>query len=190
MCGDGVKESVLGSGSLNVPSLPKLRDVFLVDELNTNLISIIQLHNQDLFVKFKKDKCIVINQNQFHIMEGNRSLDNCYLLASPNTCLNVVQNNYSLWHIRLGHISHNNLRDTIVVKVIRGVPNLKVEPERMSVPCQLGKLVRTSHIEFQLGSTIKVLELVHIDLMEPMQVESIVGKMYVYVCVNDFFKFT
>ena len=41
--GDGVKGSVLGSGSLNVPGLPKLRDVLLVDGLKANLISINQL---------------------------------------------------------------------------------------------------------------------------------------------------
>ena len=60
-------------------------------------------------------------------MEGNRSSENCYLL---------------------GHINHNNLRDNIVVEAIRGVPNLKAEPERMCDPCQLGKQTRTSHIEF------------------------------------------
>ena len=35
----------------------------------------------------------------------------------------------------------------------------------------------------------RVLELVHMDLMGPMQVKSIVGKRYVYVCVDDFFRF-
>ena len=87
---DGAKGSVLRSRSLNVPGLPKLSDVLVIDKLKVNLINISQLCNQDLFVKFIKDKCIVINQDQHHIMEGNRSSDNCYLLASPNTCLNAV----------------------------------------------------------------------------------------------------
>ena len=39
----GTKGSVLGSGSLNVPGLPKLRDVILVNGLKANLISISQL---------------------------------------------------------------------------------------------------------------------------------------------------
>ena len=111
-------------------------------------------------------------------MEGNRSSDNCYLLASPNICLNTVQNDHSLWHKRLGHINHNSLKDTIATKTIREVPNLKVKPKRMYVPCQLGKQIRTSHIESQLGSTNRVLEL------------SIAGKRYVYVCIDDFSRFT
>ena len=53
-----------------------------------------------------------------------------------------------------------------------------------------GKQTRMSLIESQLGSTYRVLELVHMDIMGPIQVENIIGKMYVYVCVDDFSKFT
>ena len=56
---DGAKGSVLGSGSLNVPGLQKLKDVLLIDRLKANFISISQLCDLDLFVKFTKDKCIV-----------------------------------------------------------------------------------------------------------------------------------
>ena len=59
--GDGAKGSVLGLGSFNVHGLPKLKDVLRVDGLKANLISISQLCDQDLFVKYTKDKCIVID---------------------------------------------------------------------------------------------------------------------------------
>ena len=39
-------------------------------------------------------------------------------------------------------------------------------------------------------STSKVLELLHMDLMGPMKVESIAGKKYIFVCVDDFSRFT
>ena len=89
----------------------------------------------------------------------------------------------------MGHVSHNNLKGNITVEAIRGVPNLKGETERMCGPCQLGKQVRTSHIKSQLGS-VRVLELVHMDLMGNMQVENIAGKRYVYVCVDVFSRLT
>jgi len=38
--------------------------------------------------------------------------------------------------------------------------------------------------------TSKVLELLHMDLMGPMQVESISGKRYVLVVVDDYSRFT
>ena len=70
---DNAKGSVLGLGSLKVLGLPKLRDVLLVSGLKANLISISQLCDQDLFLKFTKDKGIVIDQDQHNIMEGNRT---------------------------------------------------------------------------------------------------------------------
>ena len=58
---DGAKGSVLGSRSLNVLGLPKLRDVLIIDGLKSNMIIISQLCDQDLFVRFTKDNCIVID---------------------------------------------------------------------------------------------------------------------------------
>ena len=48
-----------------------------------NLIDVSQLCGEDLLVQFTKDKCIVQNKNNFHIMHGERSSDNCYLLTQP-----------------------------------------------------------------------------------------------------------
>ena len=59
----GDKGSVLGSRSLTVPGMSELRDVLLVEGLKSILISISQLCDQDLFVKFTKDKCIVLPSN-------------------------------------------------------------------------------------------------------------------------------
>ena len=39
-------------------------------------------------------------------------------------------------------------------------------------------------------STPRIFELLHIDLIGPMQVESLGGKMYVFVCVDDFFRYS
>ena len=90
--------------------------MFLIDGLKANLIIINQLCDQDLFVRFTKDKCIVLDKDQQDIIEGNRSSDNCYLMASPNTCLTTIQNDTNLWHRRMRHLSHINLRDTIAVE--------------------------------------------------------------------------
>ena len=41
----------------------------------------------------------------------------------------------------------------------------------------------------QHPSTTRVLELLHMDLMGPMQVESLWGESYVFVCVADYSRF-
>ena len=47
-----------------------------------------------------------------------------------------------------------------------------------------------SHHKIQHLTTSKVLELLHMDLMEPIQVESLGGKKYAYVVVDDFSRYT
>lgn len=55
---------------------------------------------------------------------------------------------------------------------------------------QIGKHAKMSHKTLQHLDTSKVLELLHMDLMRPMQVESLGGKRYVFVRVDDFSRYT
>ena len=57
---DGIKGKVLRG--LHIPSMPKLEEVLLVETLKANPMSIKQLCDQDLFVKFTKEKCSVLSQ--------------------------------------------------------------------------------------------------------------------------------
>ena len=83
-CGNG---RVQGIGSLIIPGLSKLKNVFLVEGLTVNLISVSQLCDKDLLVKFTKDECVLHNQNHCHIMEGEITSDKCYLLTNANKVL-------------------------------------------------------------------------------------------------------
>lgn len=59
-----------------------IEDGFLVKGLNTNLISISQLCDQGLTIKFNKVECIVTNKNHEMVMKGSKSKNNCYLWIS------------------------------------------------------------------------------------------------------------
>ena len=80
-------------GSLTILGLSKLKNVMLVEGLTVNLIS--QLCDENMFVRFTKDRCILHGQNQCNIMEGNRSSNNCYLLTSTSIFMNMMLNNQS-----------------------------------------------------------------------------------------------
>lgn len=64
------------------------------------------------------------------------------------------------------------------------------ESEGKCEPCQHGKQLKMSHKSISDINTTKVLELLHMDLMGPIQVESLNGKRYIFVCVVDFSRFT
>ena len=57
-------------------------------------------------------------------------------------------------------------------------------------PCQLGKQTKAQHHGTLTTATTKALELLYIDLMGPTRTESLRGKKYIMVVVDDFTKYT
>ncbi|KAG9449455.1 hypothetical protein H6P81_009420 [Aristolochia fimbriata] len=161
--GDGGKGSVIGICELNVKGLPNLKNVLLVNGLKANLISISQLCDQNLYVNFTKTGC---------------------------KCQYTKEHTTQLWHKRLGHIHFRGLQKLIKYGDVRGLPTLTGTVEPVCKGCMEGKQHRTPHTALKSITTKQQLELLHFDLMGPVQTESIAGKKYVMVCVDDFTRFT
>ena len=154
--GDGCKGTVLGSGSLKVLSMPKLENVLLVDGLKVNLISISQLCDDNLFVRFTKESCP--NNSNLCVLKGKWSPENCYLLSLSGTCCSTLMNNSNIWHRRLGHISPRSLNETIATYVALGIPKMKADPGKICSSCQLGKQFMIPHKVTQHMTTTRILE--------------------------------
>ena len=67
---------------------------------------------------------------------------------------------------------------------------MKIDPKKVCGASPIEKQMQMSYKMVQHLSTARVLELLHMDLMGPMQVESLGGKRYAFVCVDDFSKFS
>ncbi|MCH79564.1 gag-protease polyprotein [Trifolium medium] len=193
--GDGAKGEIQGIGKLTNNGLPNLDNVLLVKGLTANLISNSQLCDQGMKVNFTKSECLVTNDEGDILMKGVRSKDNCYLWVSQNenrvsTCLISKEDEVKLWHQKLGHLHLKGMKKAISNEAIRGLPKLKIEEGSICGECQIGKQTKMSHPKLQHLTTSRILELLHMDLMGPMQVESLGGKMYAFVMVDDFSRFT
>ncbi|XP_057432497.1 uncharacterized protein LOC130725270 [Lotus japonicus] len=193
--GDGAKGKIKGSGKLVSSGSPGLDDVLLVEGLTANLISISQLCDQDFDVSFNKTACRVIDSNGEVVMRGTRSKDNCYMWTSQDKamsskCLSTVKEEVILWHQKLGHLNPKGMKMIISTEAIMGLPKLKIKEDRICGECQVGKQTKASHKKLQQVPTSRTLELLHMDLMGPMQVESLGGKRYAFVCVDDFSRYT
>ena len=57
-------------------------------------------------------------------------------------------------------------------------------------PCQLGKQTKVKHPDTQTSAKSRPLELLHLDLMGPTIIESLGGKRYLMVEVDDFTRYT
>ncbi|GAA0164082.1 transmembrane signal receptor [Lithospermum erythrorhizon] len=166
--GGGEKSKIVRKGSLKVEGLPELEEVLLVEGLTSNLISISQLCDNGMNVSFNKEAC--------HVSDSSDELI-------------ITHNDAELRHKKLDHTNFRNIQQLIAKEAVRGLPHLVVK-ETTCGECQVGKQTKMSHQLLQQAITTKVLELLHMDLMGLMQVEIIGGKKYVYVCVDDFSRYT
>ena len=61
-----------------------MKNVRLIEMMSANLISISQLCDQGFLVKFSKETCEVLNDEQKAIMSGTRLSDNYYHWDKPS----------------------------------------------------------------------------------------------------------
>ncbi|XP_039141254.1 uncharacterized protein LOC120278571 [Dioscorea cayenensis subsp. rotundata] len=169
-----------------VPAYARLKNILHVEGLKANLLSISQLCDQNLVVKFTKERCVVYDEPGQCVLTGSKSLNNCYLLEKLEVCYNASCYITEIWHQKLGHLNFRNLIKITEMKVVKGVPKLTKKEDGVCGPCQLGKQSRASHKVVQDIVTIRVLELLHMDYIGPTQTESLSSKRYVFMCVYNY----
>ncbi|XP_070004873.1 intracellular protein transport protein USO1-like [Nicotiana sylvestris] len=111
------------------------------------------------------------------------------LQSGDLSCLKVVDDDAELWHRTLGYASFSLLNKLIQKDLVHGLPMSKFKVQKVCDACARGKHVKSSFRSKRDVSTSKPLELLHMDLCSPMRVQSRGGKRYIFVIVDDYFKF-
>ena len=157
-----------------------------------NLLSISQICDQDFMVLFSKRKCLVMDESRKKLISGVRTLDNCYGLVpdADIVCNNVRLPNEDLWHQRMGHASYKNFSIVSKHESVLGIPKLIRVSNVVYGQCQLGKQTKAKHPGTQTSATSRPLELLHLDLIGPTRTESLGGKRYIMVMVDDYTRYT
>nr|GEW46904.1 hypothetical protein [Tanacetum cinerariifolium] len=73
---------------------------------------------------------------------------------------------------------------------VRGLPRLKFENDHLCSACLLGKSKKHTHKPKAENTNLEVLNTLHMDLCGPMRVQTINGKKYILVIVDDYSRFT
>nr|GFC17393.1 ribonuclease H-like domain-containing protein [Tanacetum cinerariifolium] len=92
----------------------------------------------------------------------------------------------------LGHnlFSVGQFCDSDLEGLVRGLPKLKFEKDHLCSACAMGKSTRKTHKPKSKDTNQEKLYLLHMNLFRPMRVESINGKKYILVIVDDYSRFT
>ena len=122
---------------------------------------------------------------------GVRTTENCYGITSSisNKCFSAKINQVDLWHQRLGHASHKQLEKISKCDVVIGLPKFEKIEKCICGQCQMGKQVKSKHLSVTKVQTLRPLELLHINLISPARVQSLGGKRYILVVVDDFTRY-
>ncbi|GJT48468.1 retrovirus-related pol polyprotein from transposon TNT 1-94 [Tanacetum coccineum] len=171
--------------------------VYYMEGLGHNLFSVGQFCDSDLEVAFCKHTCFVRNLKGVDLLKGSRGT-NLYTLSlddmaqSSPICLlsKASKTKYWLWHRRLSHLHFGTINDLAKQGLVRGIPKLKYEKDRMCSACSLGKSKKHTHKPNSKDFIQEKLYLLHMDLCGLMRIESINGKKYILVIVDDYSWFT
>ncbi|GJU01101.1 retrovirus-related pol polyprotein from transposon TNT 1-94 [Tanacetum coccineum] len=174
-----------------------ISSVYYVEGLRHNLFSVGQFYDSDLEVAFRKHSCYVPNTDGVELIKGSRG-SNLYTIlvedmmkSSPICLLSKASKNKSwLWHHRLNHLNFGTINDLARKDLVRGLPRLKFEKDHLCSTCQLGKSKKHTHKPKPENTNLEVLNTLHMDLCGPMQVQTINGKKYILVIVDDYSRFT
>ncbi|GJT74134.1 retrovirus-related pol polyprotein from transposon TNT 1-94 [Tanacetum coccineum] len=187
---------ILGYGDL-VQGTITIKRVYYVEGLNHNLFSVGQFCDADLEVAFRKSTCYIRDLKGNDLLTGSRGTD-LYSISlqdstSPNPiCLmaKATSSQAWLWHRRLSHLNFDTINLLSKNNIVTGLPKLKFVKDHLCSSCELGKAKRKSFHTKTTPSSKRRLQLLHMDLCGPMRVESINGKKYVLVIVDDYSRYT
>nr|GFB08101.1 ribonuclease H-like domain-containing protein [Tanacetum cinerariifolium] len=106
---------------------------------------------------------------------------------SPICLLSKASKNKSwLWRHRLNYLNFGTINDLARKDLVRGLPRLKFEKDHMCFACQLGKSRKATRQPKTINTIMEVLHTLHMDLCEPLRMQSINGKKYIIVIIDDY----
>ncbi|MBJ4058694.1 DDE-type integrase/transposase/recombinase, partial [Salmonella enterica subsp. enterica serovar Goldcoast] len=194
--GDASTGTVTAKGTVRVNNKFMLKDVALVSKLKYNLLSVSQLLDEGLEVRFKSGDCKVLDSSGEPVFEISRferifcANFSASSASSPRCLVASDSLDLVLWHRRLGHIGFDHFTRVSCKDLIRGLLRLKAVRDLVCSPYRHGKMVSASHPPLTLVMTDGPGQLLHLDTVGSSRVQSAGGKWYVLVIVDDYSRYS
>jgi hypothetical protein len=194
--GDGNQGKVKSLGKIAITSEHSISNVFLVESLGYNLLSVSQLCHMGYTCLFTNVDVSVFRRSDGSLAFKGILDGKLYLVdfsndeADLDACLIAKTSMGGPWHRRLAHVGMKNLHKLLKGEHVLGLTNVYFEKDRPCTTCQAGKLVGSTHHNKNVMTTSRPLKLLHMDLFGPVTYLSIGGSKYGLVIVDEFSRFT
>jgi transposase InsO family protein len=194
--GYGNQGKVKGLGKIAISSEHSISNVFLVESLGYNLLSVSQLCNMGYNCLFTNVDVYIFGRIDGSLAFKGVLDDKLYLVdfskeeADLDACLIAKTSMGWLWHRRLAHVGMKNLQKLLKGEHVLGLTNVSFEKDRPCATYEAGKQVESTHHSKNVMTMTRPLELLHMDLFGPVAYLSIGGSKYGLVIIDDFPRFT
>jgi len=163
-------------------------NVLMVEKLKCNLLSISKLEDRGSKIVIDDGYFTIINKaNKATVGIGTRFGSLYKLALNPNNgeCY-TANNNDTLWHRRLGHVSADSMKK--LVKYVDGIDeDIKVCTDLCEV-CVAGKQTSVKHTQPRVKTT-RPLERIHSDLTGAIKPTAYNGVQYLMTFIDDYTHF-
>nr|GEW14365.1 hypothetical protein [Tanacetum cinerariifolium] len=114
------------------------------------------------------------------------------MMQSSPICLlpKALETKSWLWHQRLSHLNFATINELAKQGLVKGLPKPKYEKDHLFSTYSLEKSKKHTHKLKSIDSIQEKLYMLHMDFCGPMRIESINGKKYILVIVDDYSRFT
>ncbi|KAI3718335.1 hypothetical protein L6452_19200 [Arctium lappa] len=173
--------------------------VAYVDGLKHNLISISQLCDHGFDVKFQRKYCSLLHSESGQEMLRADRKGNLYRMNftkitdtdSEKLCLvSLNSEEIWLWHKKISHLNFSSLDKLVKLNLVKGLPSLKFNKDHLCSACEMGKMKRSSHKTKSENNCPRPLHMLHVDLCGPISIQSLAGKKYILVLIDEFSRYT
>nr|GEW68277.1 hypothetical protein [Tanacetum cinerariifolium] len=147
----------------------------------------------DLEVAFRQHTCFIHNLKGVDLSTRSQG-NNLYTLSLGDMMASSLiyllskesKTKSWLWHRRLSHLNFGAINHLARQGLVRGLPKLKFEKDHLCSACAMGKSKKKSYKPKSEDTNQEKLYLLHMDLCGLMRVESVNGKKYILVIVDDY----
>ena len=197
--GDDTKHRIQHFGNIPLQSTHGTRncllDVLHVSTITKNLISVGQMVEKGLQVRFTHRGCFVEDpskgfkliakgkkEGRMFTMDVDSSNSHKFCFTHDNKKIAEID----LWHKRIGHVNIHKLKNMQSHGLVIGLPRFKDKNmQHVCEACQYGKQVRLPFEKESVRST-HALQLIHTDVWGPTKEISIGGNRYYVTFIDDF----
>ena len=176
--GDNRKGRIIVHGSIGNNSSSLIENVLIVDDSKHNLLRISQLCDKGLKVIFESSHCIIKDSLNDKIIFMGHIKENVYTIdiskyEGRDRCFSSMHDESWIWHKRLGHVNMNLITQFKKNELVRGLPKISFEKDKVCEACQMRKQIKTSFKNKNFIYTSRPLELLYMDLFGPSRTTSL-----------------